>query len=75
MKTLRIIVLKDSALDSYLADSGFNYDKIYHLSDIVCYKMHISKTLQLIDSLVSKFSLQDYCVECLGGEVLFRACS
>lgn len=72
MKTLRIIVLKDSALDSYLADAGFIYDKIVHLSDIVCYKMNISKSLQLIDFLVSKFSITDFSVDCLDGHVFFR---
>lgn len=75
MKTLRIIVLKDSALDLYLADAGFMYDKIVHLSDIVCYKMHISKSLQLIDFLVSKFCLKDFSVDCLDGHVSFRVLS
>lgn len=72
MKTLRIIVLKDSVLDSYLADAGFIYDKIVHLSDIVCYKMNISKSLQLIDFLVSKFCITDFSVDCLDGNVFFR---
>ena len=72
MKTLRIIVLKDSALDSYLADAGFIYEKIVHLSDIVCYKMHITKSLQLIDFLVSKFCIMDFSVDCLDVEVFFR---
>lgn len=72
MKTLRIIVLKGSVLDSYLADAGFIYDKIEHLSDIVCYKMNISKSLSLIDFLVSKFGLMDFSIECLDGHVFFR---
>ena len=72
MKTLRIIVTKDSALDSYLAGAGFIYEKIVHLSDIVCYKMNISKSLQLIDFVVCKFGITDYSVDCLGGEVFFR---
>lgn len=72
MKTLRIIVLKDSALDSYLADAGFIYDKIARLSDTVCYKMNISKSLSLIDFLVSKFGLMDFTVDCLDGHVFFR---
>ena len=75
MKTLRIFVLKDSALDSYLANAGFMYENIFHINDIVCYKMYISKSLQLIDLLVSKFCIMDFSVECLDGEVLFRVCS
>ena len=72
MKTLRIIVLKGSALDSFLADADFIYDKIVHLSDTVCYKMNISKSLQLIDFLVSKFCIKDFSVDCLDGHVFFR---
>ena len=72
MKTLRIIVLKGSAIDSYLADAGFIYDKNDRLSDIVCYKMNISKSLMLIDLLVSKFCITDFSVECLDGNVFFR---
>ena len=72
MKTLRIIVLRDSVLDLYLADVGFIYDKIVHLSDMVCYKMNISSPIQLIDFLVSKFCLKDFSVDCLDGHVFFR---
>ena len=72
MKTLRIIVLKDSAIDSYLSNVGFIYDKVVHLSDIVCYKMNISNSLQLIDFLVCKFCIKDFSVDCLNGEVFFR---
>ena len=72
MKTLRIIVLKDSALDSYLANVGFVYDKIVHLSDIVCYKMNIPNPIQLIDLLVSKFCIIDFSVDCLDGHLFFR---
>lgn len=72
MKTLRIIVFKGSAIDFYLADAGFIYDKIVHLSDIVCYKMNISKSLELIDLLVSKFCIKDFSVDCSDGHVFFR---
>lgn len=72
MKTLRIVVLKDSALDSYLAHAGFIYDKIVRFSGIVSYKMNISKPLQLIDLLVSKFNIKDYSIDCLDGNVFFR---
>ena len=72
MKTLRIIVLKGSALDSWLADAGYTYDKIIHISEIVCYKMHNSKPLDLIDLLVSKFCITEFSVDCLDGHVFFR---
>ena len=72
MKTLQIIVLKDSAIDYYLADAGFIYDKIVHLSNIVCYKMDISKSFQLIDFLVSKFRITEFSIDCLDGNVFFR---
>lgn len=72
MKTLRIIVLRDSALDSYLAHAGFIYDKILHLSYITCYKMEISVPFQLIDFLVSKFCIKDFSLDCLDGHVFFR---
>ena len=71
MKKLRIIVPKDSALDSYLADAGFIYDKIARLSDRTCFKMNISTSLQLIDLLVSKFCLKDFSIRCHDGEVTF----
>ncbi len=72
MKKLRIIVSKDSALDSYLADAGFIYDKIARLSGRTSYKMNISTSLQLIEFLVSKFRLKDFSVRCYHGVVTFR---
>lgn len=72
MKTLRIIVLEGSVIDLYMADAGFIYDKIVHLSDTVCYVMNITKSLQLIDFLVSKFSIKDFSIDCLDGHVFFR---
>lgn len=72
MKKLRIIVPKDSALDSYLSDAGFIYDKIVRLSNDTSYKMNISLSLQLIDFLVCKFHLQDFSVCCRDGVVTFR---
>ena len=72
MKKLRIIVPKDSAIDSYLADAGFIYDKFSHLPQGSCYKMSISLSLQLIDFLVCKFRLKDFSVRCYDGEVTFR---
>lgn len=71
MRKLRIIVPKDSALDSYLADAGFIYDKIARLSNGTCYKMNISLSLQLIDFLVGKFHLKDFSIRCLDGVVTF----
>ena len=72
MKKLRIIVPKDSALDFYLADAGFIYDKISRLSDRTCFKMNISLSLTLIEFLVSKFRLKDFSVRCHDGIVTFR---
>lgn len=72
MKKLRIIVPKDSALDSYLADAGFIYDKFVRLADRTCYKMNISLSLQLIDFLVCKFHLTDFSICCHDGVVTFR---
>lgn len=71
MKKLVIIVPKDSALDFYLVDAGFIYDKIVRLSRGTCYKMHISLSLQFIDFLVSKFCLEDFSVKCHEGVVTF----
>lgn len=71
MKKLIIIVPKDSALDSYLADAGFIYDKIVCLSHGTCYKMNISLSLQFIDFIVSKFCLTDFSVNCHDGVVTF----
>lgn len=75
MKKLVIIVPKDSTVDSYLADAGFIYDKIVRLSCGTCYKMNISLSLQLIELLVSRFSLKDFSVRCHHGVVTFRVLS
>lgn len=72
MKTLLIIVPKGSALDSYLVDAGFKYDEIVRLSYITFFKMKITKSLQLIDVLVSKFCLKDFSMSCYDGDVTFR---
>lgn len=72
MKKLRIIVPKDSFLDSYLVDAGFIYDKIARLPHLTCYKMNITLSLQLIDFLVSKFNLKDFSIRCYHGNVTFR---
>lgn len=71
MKTLRIIVPKDSAVDSYLADVGFIYTEIERTPLITCYKMNISKSFKLIDLLVSIFCLKDYFIWCFDGVVTF----
>lgn len=72
MKKLVIIVPKNSALDSYLADAGFLYDKFVRLSCKTYYKMNISLSLQLIDFLVCKFRLKDFSIKCHDGVVIFR---
>lgn len=72
MKKLFIIVPQHSALDSYLSDAGFIYDKIVRLSRGTCYKMNISSSLQLIELLVSKFCLKHFSIDCDDGAVFFR---
>lgn len=72
MKKLRIIVPTGSALDSYLSEDGFIYEKIVRLSNDTSYKMNISLSLQLIDFLVCKFHLKDFSVRCYDGVVTFR---
>lgn len=72
MKKLRIIVPKGSPVDLYLADAEFFYNEIEHTSCITCYKMNISKSLELIDLLVSKFCLKDFFIWSFYGEVTFH---
>lgn len=71
MKKLRIFVPNDSLLDIYLSDAGFIYDNIVRLSNKTSYKMNITKSFELIDFLVSKFSIQDFSVRCHDGVVTF----
>ena len=71
MKTLCIIVPKGSALDSYLANAGFIYNKIVSLSNATCYKMNISLSFQFIDLVVTKFCLRDFSIRCHDGNVTF----
>ena len=72
MKKLRISGPKGSALDSYLVDAGFIYNKIVRLSNVTSYEMNISSSLNLIDLLVSKFCLQAFSVRCHDSVVIFR---
>lgn len=72
MKRLRIFVLNDSALDIYLSDCGFIYENVVRLSNKTSYAMNISKSLELIDFLVSKFCLNDFQIKCHDGVVTFR---
>lgn len=72
MKKLRIIVPKDSALDSYLAGARFVYDKIVFFPNSTCYKMNISSSHQLIEFLVSKFCLKNFSICCYDGAFTFR---
>ena len=75
MKKLRISVPKGSALDSYLVDAGFIYNKIVSLSNKTSYEMNISLPLNLIDLLVSKFCLKDFSVRCHHDVAIFRVYS
>ena len=75
MKKLLIIVPKDSALDSYLADAGFLFDEIERLIDTTCYKINLTDKMDLINFLISKFSPQDYCIRNIHGEYIFRVLS
>lgn len=72
MKRLRIIVPKESALDSYLSNVGFIYDKIVHKLDCTCYTINLTAIKLLINLLISKFSLQDYSIRYKYGEYIFR---
>ena len=72
MKKLRIIVRKDSVLDSYLAEAGFLYDKVVRLYDRTCYKINLTDKMALINFFISKFRLKDYSIRCNFGEFTFR---
>ena len=62
MKRLLIIVRRDSAIDSYLADVGFIYDKVVCLHDRTCYTINVTDKMALIKLLISKFRLKDYSI-------------
>lgn len=72
MKRLLIIVRRDSALDSYLADAGFIYDKVVRSNDRTYYKINLTNKLDLINFLISKFGLLDYSILCRHGSFRFR---
>ena len=71
MKRLSIIVPKDSALDSWLADAGFIYDKVVRSSDKALYKINLTNKMDMINFLVSKFKLKDFCICCKRGKYTF----
>lgn len=71
MKRLSIIVPKDSALDSWLADAGFMYDKVVRSSDKTSYTINLTSKMELINLLVSKFKLQNFCIRCKCGKFTF----
>ena len=75
MTKLLIIVPKDSALDSYLANSLYIFDEIAHSSQKSFYKMYLNDKLVLINFLISEFSLQDYSIRCHYDEFVFRVLS
>lgn len=72
MKRLLIIVPKGSAIDFYLADVGFIYDKIVRTSDRSYYKINLTDKMSLINLLISKFGIQDFSVRCYYGVFTFR---
>ena len=72
MKKLRIIVWKNSPLDSYLADSGFIFDNVFHLSDRTFYVISLTDKMDLINYLISKFSLHNYSIRCDYDDFIFH---
>lgn len=72
MKRLRIIVPNESALDSYLADVGFIYDKVIRSSSTTCYKINVTDKMSFITFLLSKFRLNDYSIYCFFDSFVFR---
>ena len=72
MKRLLIIVRTDSAIDSWLADAGFIYDRVVHVDDRTYYKLNVTDKKALIKLLISKFRLQDYSIRCYFGGFTFR---
>lgn len=72
MKKLIIIVSKGSALDSYLSNDFYLFDKITRLDDEISYQMFISNPLDMIDYLISIFEPQIYSTTCKNGRYIFR---
>lgn len=73
MKRLSIIVPKDSALDCWLADAGFIYDKVVPSNDCTLYIINLTNKMELINLLISKFRLKDFCIRCIHGKYIFSA--
>ena len=72
MTELLIIVPKDSALDSYLTDSGYIFDEVARSSRSSYYRLYLIDKMDFINFLISKFSLRDYSIRCHYGEFTFR---
>ena len=72
MKRLLIIVRTDSAVDSFLADAGFIYDRVVYVDDRTYYKINLTNKMELINLLITKFRLQDYSIRCNFGVFTFR---
>lgn len=73
MKTLRIIVPKDSQINSFLMNQFNAYDKISDLSDRVCYKQTgLYHPMDTINYLISMFMLCDFSINCNYGDFTFR---
>ena len=73
MKTLLIIVPKDSLLNSYLHNTSYVYDKITESEDGVCYKQTgLSHPMETINYFITMFMLSDFSVNCNYGDYTFR---
>lgn len=72
MKKLRIIVPKDSQIDSFLSTSLYIYDKIVRLDDRTCYFINVSHPMSMIDYLIIKFDLKVYSTYFNYGDYTFR---
>ena len=71
MKRLSIIVPTDSALDSWLSDAGFIYDKVVRSSNKTLYKINLTHKMDLINLRISQFRLKDFCICCKRGKFTF----
>ena len=73
MKKLRIIVPKDSLLNSYLQNTFYVYDKITIVEDRVCYiQKDLSCPMETINFLINMFMLSDFSINCNYGDYTFR---
>lgn len=73
MKTLLIIVPKDSLLNSYLQNTFYAFDKITVVEDRVCYiQKGLSHPMESINYYITMFMLSDFSINCLYDKYTFR---